>query len=152
MNPNEQSSMNATGYLVARVSTALGAIPLKDATVTVRDEMGNTGTGERGGVIRVVTTDRDGNTPRIPLAAPPRSNSTSPGSSLPYATYSVDVEADGYYRQFFTGVPIYEGITSIQPAMLIPYAQSASPDRRPDDDTYFEENVNPSLRPAPPEY
>ena len=150
MNPNNDSGMGATGYLIARVTTALGAIPLKDATVTIRNEKASN-EDERGGVIKVVTTDRDGNTPRIALPAPPRANSTSPGTSLPFATYSVDVEATGYYRQFFTGVPVYDGITSIQPANLVPFAQNASPDRRPMDDTYFNENVNPLLRPAPPE-
>jgi hypothetical protein len=150
MNPNDENSLGATGYLLARVTTALGAIPLKDATVTIRNEKASNN-GERGGVIKVVTTDLDGNTPRIALPAPPRANSTSPGASLPFASYSVDVEAQGYYRQFFTGVPVYEGITSIQPANLVPFAQNASPDRRPTDDTYFNENVNPLLRPAPPE-
>ena len=150
MNPNDENKMDATGYLIARVTTALGAIPLKEATVTIRNERGGDGAG-RGGVIKVVTTDRDGNTPRVALPAPPRANSTSPGASLPFASYSVDVEAEGYYRQFFTGVPVYEGITSIQPANLVPFAQNASPDRRPTDDTYFNENVNPLLRPASPE-
>lgn len=149
MNTQEQNRMGAIGYLLVRVSTALGAIPLTGATVTVRDEMGNQSENTQGGIIQVVKTDRDGNSPRIPLPTPPRGNSTSPGSSLPFATYSVDVEADGYYRQFFTGVPVYEGITSIQPAMLAPISQSGSPDRVPDDDTYFDENVNPALRPAP---
>lgn len=149
MNTLEQNNMGAIGYLLVRVSTALGAIPLMGATVTVRSEMETQTDATPGGIIKVVRTDRDGNSPRISLPAPPRSNSTSPGSSLPYATYSVDVEADGYYRQFFTGVPVYEGITSIQPAMLAPVSQSGSPDRAPDDDTYFDENVNPALRPAP---
>ncbi len=149
MNTQEQNSMDAIGYLLVRASTALGAIPLTGATVTVRDEMGNQAGNTKGGIIKVVKTDRDGNSPRISLPAPPRSNSTSPGSSLPFATYSVDVEADGYYRQYFTSVPVYEGITSIQPAMLAPISQSGSPDRSPDDDTYFDESVNPALRPAP---
>ena len=107
---------------------------------------------------KVKLTSRGGRHLRLPLRfglrpqGPCRvGTGASPGTSLPFATYSVDVEATGYYRQFFTGVPVYDGITSIQPANLVPFAQNASPDRRPMDDTYFNENVNPLLRPAPPE-
>ncbi|MBO5898885.1 MAG: hypothetical protein J6R04_07730, partial [Clostridia bacterium] len=116
MNPNES---NGTGYLLVRVSTALGAIPLEGATVTIR-EHGSAATGYRGSVIRTVRTDRDGKTERIPLSAPPRSQSFQPSSGLPYALYNVDVELDGYYKRFFSGVPVYDTVTSIQPAVLIP--------------------------------
>ena len=79
--------------------------------------------------------------------APARSNSTSPGNGIPYATYNIDVEADGFYSQYFSNVPVYDGITSIQPATLAPLSPNPNLDRITDGDRYFDENVNPELRP-----
>ncbi len=144
---NNNSEMTGTGYLVTRVTTALGAIPVEGATVTVRDGMSSI--NDRGAVIATLTTNKDGLTPKIKLPAPAVLNSTSPGSFFPYASYNIDVLAEGYYRQFFNGVPIYEGITSIQPSMLVPIAQTKYPNGIGDNENYFEENVNPSLQPRP---
>ncbi len=144
---NNNSEMTGMGYLVTRVTTALGAIPVEGATVTIRDGMDSI--NDRGSVIATLTTNKDGLTPKIKLAAPSVSNSTSPGSLFPYASYNIDVLAEGYYRQFFNGVPVYEGITSIQPSMLVPIAQTTYPNYINDNENYFEENVNPSLQPRP---
>ena len=70
----------------------------------------------------------------------------TPNGTVPYSTYNVDVVAPGYYRLYFQGVPIYDTITSIQPAMLIPIAENGSTDGVALQDGYFEENVNPALR------
>ena len=78
-------------------------------------------------------------------------SSTCRGNAIPYATYNIDVEADGFYRQYFSNVPIYDGVTSIQPATLAPLAQNHNLDRVTDGDRYFDENVNPELRPFPPQ-
>ena len=146
---NDMSANTGTGYLIIRVSTALGAIPVQGAKVTVRDGVGETdGTG--GGVISVLTTDRDGKTERLPLAAPPRSISLTPGEALTFANYNIDVEAPGFYRLFFHQVPIYDGVTSIQGAALIPIAENGNSDGVSDDETHFEGSVNPYLRTADP--
>lgn len=147
MNSTEQNnSMSGTGYLLVRVSTAQGAIPVSGATVTVRDNLGVEVPPDRGSVISVMTTDRDGRTQRIALAAPPRGDSLSPNGKIPYATYNVDVEATGYYRQYFHAVPVYDTVTSIQPALLVPIAQNGNPDGVSDDENHFESTVNPFLR------
>ena len=75
---NNNSEMTGTGYLVTRVTTALGAIPVEGATVTVRDGMSSI--NDRGAVIATLTTNKDGLTPKIKLPAPAVLNSTSPGS------------------------------------------------------------------------
>jgi hypothetical protein len=67
---------------------------------------------------------------------------------VPYATYQIDVVADGFYRQYFTGVPVYDGVTSIQPAALIPLADNPGIDVITETDRYFDQNVNPALRPT----
>ena len=144
--PEQNSSMSGTGYLLVRVSTAQGAIPVVGAKVTVRDNLGAEVPPDRGSIISVMTTDRDGKTSRIALAAPPRGDSLSPNGKIPYATYNVDVEAKGYYRQYFHAVPVYDTITSIRTALLVPIAQNGNLDGISSDETHFESTVNPALR------
>ena len=146
MNQNQPNS-GGQGYLIVRVSTALGAIPLPSATVIIRKNLGETMSDERGAVVQTLITDRDGKTEKIALDTPPRSQSTSPGGAFPYATYNIEVEALGFSRAFFNNVPIYDGITSIQPAILVPLAQNGNHDGISDEeDSYYDENVNPALR------
>ncbi len=109
------TEQQAFGYLTVRVSTASGAIPLEGATVNIRGSV-----PEDSAVIRSLTTNSDGLTPTVTLAAPPRSASQSPDTSAPaYAVYNIDVFADGYIPAYFHNVPIFAGINSVQPAVLI---------------------------------
>ena len=146
MNESDMNNKSGTGYLVVRVNTASGAIPVSGATVAIRSGVSGEN-GNKGAVLQILRTNSDGKTPRIPLPAPPRENSTHPGSMVPYAPYQIDVVADGFYRQYFTGVPIYDGITSIQTATLIPLANNPGSESIFETDRYFDENVNPALRP-----
>ena len=146
MNESDMNNRSGTGYLVVRVNTASGAIPVPGATVAIRNGT-SWENGNKGAVLQILRTNSDGNTPRVFLPAPPRENSTKPGSMVPYAPYQIDVVADGYYRQYFTGVPIYDGITSIQTATLIPLADNPGNESIIETDRYFDQNVNPALRP-----
>ena len=106
------------GYLIVNVATARGAIPLPGASVTVYyEEPDNTG------IHSVLTTDMSGKTEKIPLPAPNRALSETPGNIKPYATYTVTAEKDGYYTATGTAIPIFEGITSIQPLEMLPQAE-----------------------------
>lgn len=126
------------GGLVVRVSTARGAIPLEGARVDVRSMDGALDTG-RSDVIASLVSGRDGNTEPISLPAPPRSASLSPGNGKPYATYIVEVTLEGYARQEYLDVPIFDGILAVQPADLIPLAENGRTDRRsPDGERVFE--------------
>ena len=113
-----------TGYLVIRASTASNALPVEGATVTVRGNQPNF-----SAVIVKMETGRDGLTPKISLSAPPRENSTSPGIENPFATYNVDVDLKGYFPTSAQQVPVFDGITSIQPINLIPLPQNGVSDR-----------------------
>jgi len=127
------------GYLIVNVSTARGAIPLAGASVTVLDE------DNGGSILNVLTTDTAGKTERIELRAPNRALSESPGSTKPYASYTLQVEKAGYYPASFAGVPVFAGVTSIQPAELLPLAEY-NPDRvYPREGIDFAEDVNPNL-------
>ena len=112
----EQNS--AVGYLIVNVSTARGVIPLKDASVTVFYNE-----PEGTSVFSVMSTDMSGKTERLELPAPSRELSESPGNPKPYATYTITVEKDGYYPVTNAGVPIFAGVTSIQPVEMLPLAE-----------------------------
>ena len=110
--PDQNGSM---GYLIVKVSTARGAIPLEGATVIIRG-----GTPESSGVLYSLRTDRDGKTPQISLSTPPRSMSETPGGGTPYAAYQIEVFKDGYVPLAFENVPIFPSIVSVQPAVMVP--------------------------------
>lgn len=104
------------GYLTVRVSTAGGAIPLEDASVNVRGA-----SVDDSSIIYSLLTNSDGLTKTVSLDAPPRSASqTAQDQTPPYAVYNVDVYARGYAPAFFHNVPVFAGINSVQPAMLVP--------------------------------
>lgn len=122
MTPNIKTpNADGIGYLTVRVSTAGGAIPLEYAAVNVRGA-----NIEASDVIYSLSTNSDGLTPTVPLPAPPRSTSTSPQTAEPsYSVYNVDVYAKGYVPAFFNNVPIFSGINSVQPAVLVPLLSDA---------------------------
>ncbi|RHS79388.1 hypothetical protein DW923_13435, partial [Butyricicoccus sp. AM42-5AC] len=64
-----------TSVLRVAVTTALGAQPLENALVTVSTAPDENGTRT---LLYAVRTDRDGMTPPMTLAAPPRSASLAP--------------------------------------------------------------------------
>ena len=42
-----------------------------------------------------------------------------------FSVYNVDVYAKGYTPAFFNNVPIFSGINSVQPAILVPSVENA---------------------------
>ena len=84
---------DGTAELRVLVTTALGALPLENAIVsvsTVPDESG------MRTLLHSVTTDSGGMTPVMVLDTPPRSNSLNPDSGPPFAVYTVEISAEGY--------------------------------------------------------
>ncbi|MBR6728144.1 MAG: hypothetical protein IKM08_08110 [Clostridia bacterium] len=120
MNTNTSiPSESGTGYLVVQVTAASGAIPLEGAAVTIRD----------GGSVRYeLRTGRDGRTERVGLPAPPRSASQRPAEVPPFALYSVEVALPSYEKASYQSVPVFDGITAIQQANLIPIPENGYPD------------------------
>ena len=116
------SSTENIGYLVVRVSTARGAIPLENATVSVRGT-----SAQSSDIIYSLETDESGLTPRLPLPTPPKSNSLSPDQSTPYSLWSIDVFKKGYVTARYESVPVYPEITSVQNAELIPLSEGFMP-------------------------
>ena len=119
---NQNDFNTEVGYLTVRVSTAGGAIPLENAAVNIRG-----GNVENSAIIYSLTTNSDGLTPTVTLATPPRENSEYPQTAQPpYAVYNVDIFKEGYSPAFFHNVPVFSGINSVQPAILLPLLENAA--------------------------
>ena len=103
----------AIGYLQIQARTAQDSIPLEGARVRVLDDEGN--------LLYRLLTDESGETPVVPLETLDRSYSQDPEfTGLPYANYSVIVEAEGFESVAFTEIPIFDGQTATLPATLLP--------------------------------
>ncbi len=131
------------GYLTVGVSTANGAIPLANATVTVYDE--NYSTEQTGNVCTAVKTDISGKTVKIPLDAPDRSLSENPGNKKPYSTYTVTVTLAGYYPVTNGEVPVFSGITSLLQVEMLALAEYDSQNVYPREGLDFGGEQEPSL-------
>ena len=138
--------LTGQGKLVFQITTAGGAIPLEGAEVTLRESRGPTDTG--GDVLAVLYSGRDGKTELLTLPAPARGYSLEPardGAPVPYALYNADVRMEGFYKQSYVRIPVFDGVTSIQRASLIPLPENGyEGGTRPDGET-FVEGENPNL-------
>ena len=110
--------MNEIGYIVIAAKTAGGALPVENAVVTVRDGSGN--------ILFVEFTDKSGKTPLLRVAAPPKENSLNPEApDPPFYTYAIDTDKEGFVSVRNLSVPVYPGITSIQPVELLPLPEGS---------------------------
>ena len=125
---NQENIMGSSGSLIVKVTTARGAIPIGDALVHVSYAEDNDGK-----ILSSAYSDESGNTALISLPAPPKSLSMSPqgpSAARPYALYNIQVEAEGFYPQSYSNVPIFDSITSIQPVDLIPFSENENTDSK----------------------
>ena len=108
------------GKLIVQTTSARNAVPVSDATVVVR-KLNEDGTSQ---LLTVMNTDADGLTEPYESETHSPEQSLSPGGAMPYTDITIEISADGYYGIVNTHVPIYPGITSLQPAWLIPVSES----------------------------
>jgi hypothetical protein len=135
------SPQTKSGYLIVRASTASGAIPVEGVTVIVqgKDE-------ENSNVFLSLITDRDGLTPKITLPTVSRDESLSPSVNIkPYSLYNIEVYKDGYYPQHYAGVAIFEGITAVQNARIIPLSEFEPNSPHGRGEQVFDSYENPNL-------
>lgn len=112
LNTEPSNPQNESGYIVVAVRTADGALPIENAVVTVKDSSQN--------ILYVVFTDNSGKTPKLRVIAPARQNSQSPNTNEPpFYTYNIDTDKPGYISVRNQSVPVYPGVTSIQPVELL---------------------------------
>ena len=104
-----------TGYIQVRTFTARQAIPVPGAFITITRKDGD---GEK--VVRMMETDISGLSPVVPLPTVSRELSLQPGTDHPYTSYIIQSDAEGYYSVRNLNVPVYGGITAVQPVEMVP--------------------------------
>ena len=135
------AELNSNGYLIVKVSTASGAIPIENASVIVQGKDDN-----NQNILLSLLTDRDGLTPRIMLSAPLADLSQTPSpSSKPYSIYNIDIFKEGYYPQHYNGVPIFQNVTAVQNAKIIPISEFDAQNPYTNEGQIFNEYENPNL-------
>lgn len=117
-----------TGYILVKVMTANGFIPLEGALVTIAGR----GVGNRE-YRNVQITDQSGQTETVAVPAPRKALSLTSGNERPYATYNIDVKKDNYFTHLDINVSVFSGITSIQSVFMIPTSMFNSEENRPSD-------------------
>lgn len=99
--------------------TARQGLPVPDADVTISRVF------EGRPVLHFFTsTGISGETVPRGVPAPPREWTQSPGYEHPYASYSIQVDAPGYYTVENINVPVFGGEASIQPVEMIPIPEN----------------------------
>lgn len=107
-----------TGTLTVRTYTAGGALPVTSSIIRI------IGADEENRLIEYsLIADKDGLTEKINLPTPPKSYSLSPGETeFPYAQYSLEISAEGYYPKIINNLAIFSGTQTFQPVNMIPVA------------------------------
>lgn len=142
-----QDNAEAIGFLEVLVKTANGALPIENARVTIyeysQEELNQP---SKGNLVYSLITDENGKTPRVALATKSKDLSTVPGNENPYSVYSINVSKDGYYNNRYLNVPVFQGITSLQPVNLMPLLEFGnSSDDYPSTEQRFVQTPNTKL-------
>lgn len=118
-----ESAADGTAELRVLVTTALGALPLPNAIVSVSTPPDQTGMRT---LLHSVTTDSGGITPPITLPTPPRSNSLRPDGGPPFAVYTVEISADGYTPLTALHIALFSDVPTMLPVALTPLPENQS--------------------------
>lgn len=111
-----------TGYINVAVYTALGALPVRDAVVTVYTIDEN---GDENALYHVVS-DMNGRVP--PMEVPVTYDPDNPLQSeeFYFSTYNMRVQAIGYYTTNIIDLRVFPGIATNYRVILIPVMQGGS--------------------------
>ena len=110
---------SSVGYIRVRVTNSGGDFPVEGAIVTITDY-----NKENGPVLYSLRTDSSGLTRTVTVPTVPSSDSQKPGVEDHYALYNIRVAKENYYSAESIGVPVFEGIVSLQPFRLQPMSES----------------------------
>jgi len=112
----------AFGTLIFQVTGGQGAFPVAGATVTITKPL-----DERLGISVTVITDESGKTAPISLPAPSKELSQKPNNGIVYATYQAEISAPNHVTTKIRDLPVFDGITTIQPVNLPPRFRAEHP-------------------------
>ena len=109
------------GSLVIIVTHSKGLYPVENALVRVTKNDGEPIISER--------TDSSGKTPPLSLPAPSKIYSEAPGesSSDVLEGYNVRIDADGFVSVIIEGVPVFDGVKTLQPMDLVSISAAPGP-------------------------
>lgn len=105
----------ALGRLQVRVIKGASYVPIENARITV---LGSPLSGERQPP-QVLQTNSSGLTNEIELNAPPIDFSMRPSNNLPYSTYDLKIEAEGYRDMIINGCQIFPDELAIQTCPML---------------------------------
>lgn len=105
----------AFGTLIFQVTGGQGAFPVPNATILLTKQL-----NDQQSLSFTVVTDESGKTAPVSLPAPSRELSQRPGNSIVFATYQAEISAPNYVTTKIRDLPVFDGITTIQPVSLSP--------------------------------
>ncbi len=105
------------GWLKVITRTADNAYPIEGVSVLILRQ-----NGMETNLIYSLVTDQSGETQKVQLPAPPISSERM----QPFSTYQVQVFSPGYRRLESENVPVFSGITTLQPFAMIPLPANVS--------------------------
>ncbi len=91
--------------------------PVEDARISISYS------GDPESALEQVTTDANGQTETVELAAPPLEYSMEPNASQPYAEYTLQITAPGYEPVTISGAEILPDSLALQDVRLTPLEQ-----------------------------
>lgn len=106
---------NGKGEMKVQVFSGREAFPVVSANVVVTKDFKN-------GIYTYydLLTDTSGIVDGLSLVAPDSKMAQENNSFVPYSTYTIKVMHPNYITTVYTNVPVFDGVTSIQPVNLIP--------------------------------
>ena len=103
----------AFGTLLFQVTGGQGAFPVEGATITITKAL-----ADGVSLSLQAVTDESGKTVPLSLPAPSSALSQAPNGGVVYAAYQAEVSAPNYVTTDIRDLPIFDGITTIQPVNL----------------------------------
>lgn len=102
------------GFLQINAISENNQIPIQNAQISIAS------TGNPNQTIEQLTTNTNGQTDNIELAAPPLEYSLEPSDNQPYSEYNIKISADGYEDAIISGVQILSGEKGLQNIRMSP--------------------------------
>ena len=106
------------GRLLVSVTSSVGFIPIKNATVKIYAERQSA--DQERVLVETLNTNESGQTDRVVLPTPPRSLSQEPSEIRPYAEYDMEISAEGYEPVSITGSEVMSDELAVQNVEMNP--------------------------------
>ena len=106
------------GRLLVSVTSSVGFIPIKNATVKIYAERQSA--DQERVLVETLNTNESGQTDRVDLPTPPRSLSQEPSEIRPYAEYDMEISAEAYEPVSISGSEVMSDALAVQNVEMNP--------------------------------